>query len=101
MYLVNYERRDYVLEDHWLVIIMIIFIYIGKRSKFPIRLVSPYPELDFMGRNEVFYNNQWGTICDDRFSYIDGNVVCQMLNFTQGVVCVPPAYHSFAQGTGS
>ena len=75
-------------------------LYTGKQSAIPIRLVSPYPELDFLGRIEVFYNNQWGTICDDLFSTIDGNVVCKMLNFTRGAVCIPSTSNSFAQGTG-
>ena len=73
----------------------------GKQSTIPIRLVSPYPEIDFMGRIEVFYDDQWGTICNDFFYvYYDGNVVCQMLNFTQGAACIPPSYNSFGQGTG-
>ena len=74
---------------------------IGKQSTIPIRLVSPYPEIDFMGRIEVFYDDQWGTICNDNFyTYNEGNVVCQMLNFTQGAACVPSSYNSFGQGTG-
>ena len=48
----------------------------------------------------MFYNNQWGTICDDFFSVTDGNVVCEMLNFTQGALCIPSSYTSFGQGTG-
>ena len=48
----------------------------------------------------MFYNNMWGTICGDYFSVMDGNVVCEMLNFTRGALCIPPSYSSFAQGTG-
>ena len=62
------------------------------------RLVSTYPGLDFLGRVEVFHNNQWGTICNDYFGYYASNVVCQMLNFTQGALCYGSAY-SFGQGT--
>ena len=72
----------------------------GKQSTIPVRLISPYPELDFLGRIEVFYNNTWGTVCDDSFSVTDGNVVCEMLNFTKGALCVPSSYRSFGQGTG-
>lgn len=75
-------------------------ITIGKQSTIPVRLISPYPELEFLGRIEVFYNNQWGTVCDDSFSTTDGNVVCQMLNFTRGALCIPRSYSSFSQGTG-
>ena len=70
-----------------------------KRSVIPIRLISPYYGEDFLGRIEVYHNNQWGTICDDYFSTVDGNVVCQMLNFTRGAICVA-GYARFGRGTG-
>ena len=53
-----------------------------------------------MGRIEVFYSNEWGTVCDDFFSTTDGNVVCQMLNFTKGALCIASRFNSFGQGTG-
>ena len=40
-----------------------------------------------MGRVEVFRYNEWGTICDDRFSSFDERVVCGLLNYTRGGVC--------------
>ncbi len=63
------------------------------------RLVSTSPGLDFLGRVEVYHNNQWGTICYDYFDHYTANVVCQMLNFTNGVLCYGGAY-IFGQGTG-
>ncbi|XP_066544300.1 macrophage receptor with collagenous structure [Amia ocellicauda] len=33
------------------------------------------------GRAEVFYDNQWGTICDDSWDVNDGTVFCKMLGY--------------------
>ena len=74
------------------------FLFLGKQSNIPIRLVSPYPGLDFVGRVEVYHNNEWGTICDDLFGSSEANVVCQMLNFTRGALCYNN--YPFGQGTG-
>ena len=47
----------------------------------------------------MFHDNQWGTICDDYFSITEGNVVCTMLNFTQGALCIVGSSR-YGQGTG-
>ena len=71
-----------------------------RQSSIPVRLASPTPGLHFLGRVEVFYNNQWGTVCDDYFGTTEANVICQMLNFTQGAEC-SVGYAQFGQGRGS
>ena len=71
-----------------------------RQSNIPLRLISPTPGFDFLGRVEVFHNNQWGTICDDSFGSTDANVVCQMLNFTEGALCYV-GNARFGQGQGT
>ena len=78
---------------------MIILDIIVKSSNIPVRLVSPTPGLKFLGRVEVFHNNVWGTVCDDRFGLTEANVICQMLNFTRGAAC-SVGYGSLGRGTG-
>ena len=36
------------------------------------------------GRLEVFYNGQWGTVCDDEFGILAARIACNQLGFSEG-----------------
>jgi len=36
---------------------------------------------DTAGRVEIFYNGQWGTICDDHWTSKEASVICMELGF--------------------
>lgn len=42
----------------------------------------------YQGRLEVFYNQEWGNVCDDNFNQTSARVVCRMLGF-EGLVSIP------------
>ena len=45
-------------------------------------------EFNYVGRLEIFYNGQWGTVCDDGFNVEAADVACNNLGFG----CVPGCF---------
>lgn len=50
------------------------------------------------GRVEVYTNGQWGTVCDNNWSFDDAIVVCSQLGYEQVVAIHGQAF--FGEGVG-
>lgn len=52
----------------------------------------------YEGRVEVFYNGEWGTVCDDDFSTSAAQVVCRQLGFLDAEAWSPSAKYGRGEG---
>uniref|UniRef100_A0A4W3GZY3 Neurotrypsin n=1 Tax=Callorhinchus milii TaxID=7868 RepID=A0A4W3GZY3_CALMI len=50
------------------------------------------------GRLEIYHNGAWGTVCDDKWSELNAQVVCRQLGFSGPASVAPEG--KFGQGTG-
>ncbi len=63
-------------------LIFLFFTAISLRLQGPSRAIGT-------GRVEIFYNGQWGTICDDYWNIQDAEVVCRELGYHYAIRALP------------
>ena len=49
---------------------------------------------------EIFYNGEWGTVCDDFWGLEDANVVCRQIGCPYGATAAP-RLATFGEGAGT
>ncbi|XP_062856471.1 lysyl oxidase homolog 3A [Trichomycterus rosablanca] len=68
-----------------------------QAGKLKFRLAG-YPRKHNEGRVEIFYNGDWGTICDDDFTLTNAHVLCRHLGFVEALSWSHSA--KYGAGTG-
>ena len=76
-------------------VFMLKHIYTFVNIGLPIRLANGTNEKE--GRVEIYWNNQWSTVCDDLWDDNDATVICKQLGYSRGSARVS-AY--FGEGSG-
>uniref|UniRef100_A0A673XD00 Lysyl oxidase homolog n=1 Tax=Salmo trutta TaxID=8032 RepID=A0A673XD00_SALTR len=52
----------------------------------------------YEGRVEVYYNGEWGTVCDDDFSIHAANILCRELGYVEAVSWSPSSKYGKGEG---
>ena len=50
------------------------------------------------GKVEIYFNNTWGTVCDNGWDINDANVVCRMLGYSHALAARSSSY--YGEGSG-
>nr|XP_054748157.1 deleted in malignant brain tumors 1 protein-like [Lytechinus pictus] len=84
-----------LLSTPRLVVLCSLFYFITVQSENTRLMNGDFP---FEGRVEVFYNGEWGTVCDDHWGIEEAEVVCKDLDYIGADLAL--VYAAFGPGSG-
>ena len=91
------QFRNIILKSFCAYDALSVFFLILDTEHRPVRLVGGSSKRE--GRVEVFFNNNWGTVCHDHWGATDAEVVCRQLGLQYGNA-QPVGAAVFGEGSG-
>ena len=74
----------------------IVSLNMFKMICFLVRIVGGPSKYE--GRVEVYYNGEWGTVCDDGWDLNDAQVVCSELGLGKATAAIHGAFYGLGSG---
>ncbi|XP_789586.4 galectin-3-binding protein B [Strongylocentrotus purpuratus] len=88
-----------MMEGYTILSLLLCLSAASAASNYDVRLTGP-DNNERMGRVEISWNEQWGTVCDVGWDIEDANVVCKQLGFPDGAD-PERLYKKFGKGSGT